>query len=100
MAARKPVASLEPTCLYPDEAEIARAVLGPRRAKCWPGLAVVLERSGFPKVDVMMGGRYWPAVKAFLDRRHRVGEHASDRPIRRGEEGLDAQGHRSICARS
>ncbi|ACL58155.1 conserved hypothetical protein [Methylobacterium nodulans ORS 2060] len=38
----------EPSCLYPDEAEIARAVLGPGRAKAWPGLAVVLERGGFP----------------------------------------------------
>ncbi|QGY01518.1 hypothetical protein MMSR116_06070 [Methylobacterium mesophilicum SR1.6/6] len=100
MAASKASTSPEPACLYPDEAEIARAVLGPGRAKCWPSLAVVLERSGFPKVDVMMGGRYWPAVKAFLDRRHHVGEHAPARPIRRGEEGLDARGQRSVRARS
>lgn len=100
MAAGKPLPSPEPTCLYPDEAEIARAVLGPGRAKCWPGLAVVLERSGFPKVDVMMGGRYWPAVKAFLDRRHHVGEHALARPNRRSEEGLDAERQRSVRARS
>lgn len=38
--------------------------------RTWPGLAAVLERSGVPKVDVMMGGRYWPAVQAFFDRRH------------------------------
>ena len=85
--------------LYPDEAEIAQAVLGPGRAKCWPSLATVLERSGFPKIDVMMGGRYWPAVKAFLDRRHHVGDHALARPIRRSEEGIDATRQRSARAR-
>ncbi|GJE44859.1 hypothetical protein [Methylobacterium soli] len=90
----------EPTCLYPTEDEIARFVVGPGRAKTWPSLATVLERGGFPKVDVMMGGRYWPAVKAFLDRRHHVGEHASARPLRRGEEGTDAQRPRPVRARS
>jgi len=64
--------STEPTCLFPDEAEIARLVIGPGRARRWTGLAVVLERSGLPKIDVMMGGRYWPAVQAFFDRRHNV----------------------------
>ncbi|WP_455988968.1 hypothetical protein [Methylorubrum extorquens] len=47
----------EPSCLYPDEAELARVVLGQKRAKAWGGLAAVLERSGLPKVDPMMGGR-------------------------------------------
>ena len=59
----------EPTALFPDEAEIAVAVLGQARAKQWPGLAVVLERNGLPRVDPQFGARYWPAVKAFLDRR-------------------------------
>ena len=31
--------------LYPDEAEIARAVFGPKRAKAWAGLAVVLSEA-------------------------------------------------------
>jgi len=62
-----------PSCLYPNEAEIARLVLGSKRAKSWDGIAAVLERRGFPQVDPLFGGRYWPAVKAFLDRRHGVG---------------------------
>ncbi|TXN64470.1 hypothetical protein FV230_18405 [Methylobacterium sp. WL6] len=90
----------EPSCLYPDENEIARAVLGPGRARTWPGLAVVLERGGFPKVDVMMGGRYWPAVKAFLDRRHHVGDHAPGRASRPGGEGTGDGGSRAVRARS
>lgn len=56
--------------LYPDEDQIARAVLGPDRARDWCGLAQLLERHGFPRVDPQFGGRYWPAVRAYLDRRH------------------------------
>lgn len=58
----------EPSCLFPEEAEIARLVLGPRRAKAWSGLAVVLERRGLPRIDPQFGGRYWPKVRRFLDR--------------------------------
>ncbi len=78
-AVRKP-SGAEPSCLYPDEAEIARLVLGPKRAKLWQGLAVVWERSGLPKVDPQTGGRYWPKVKAFLDRRENVDQHEAPRP--------------------
>lgn len=31
---------IEPSYLFPDEAEIAQFVLGPKRAKAWPGLQV------------------------------------------------------------
>jgi hypothetical protein len=48
--------------LYPDEAEIARRVLG-ERAQEWPGKVTVLERDGLPKIDPLMGGRFWPAVR-------------------------------------
>ena len=71
-SARETAKLFNPSCLDPDEAEIARLILGPKRAKAWSGLAVVLERSGLPRVDPMMGGRYWPAVRAFFDRRHHV----------------------------
>lgn len=70
---------LEPSCLYPDEEEIARLVCPKKRVAEWRGLAVVLERDGFPPVDPQFGGRYWPAVKAFLDARNRVEDHALDR---------------------
>lgn len=57
--------------LYPDEEQIARAVLGPKRAKGWPKLAKYLEhRHGLPPIDELMGGRYWPAVKLCLDLYH------------------------------
>jgi hypothetical protein len=65
--------------LYVSEAEIAAKVLGPRRAKEWPAIAVIWEREGLPRVDPFAGGRYWPAVRAFLDRRH--GLRAANVPI-------------------
>ena len=61
-----------PTCLFPDEAEIARLILGPKRAKMWPALAIVLERRGLPKVNPQFGGRYWPKVRLFLDDMNRM----------------------------
>ena len=67
----------EPSCLFPDEAEIARVVLGAKRARSWPGLAVVLERRGLPRVDPQFGGRYWPKVKAFLDRMQHLDQDGS-----------------------
>ena len=60
------VSSTEPSCLYPDDKEIARIVLGPTRAKHWQGLSVMLERQGLPKIDPQTGGRYWPKVREFL----------------------------------
>jgi hypothetical protein len=36
----------------------------------WKAIAAVLERSGLPTPDPLFGNRrYWPAVRAFLDRR-------------------------------
>jgi hypothetical protein len=55
--------------LYPDEQETARRVLGPN-AKKWPDIALILEREGLPRIDPLMGGRYWPAVAQFLNKRH------------------------------
>lgn len=62
----------EPSCLFPDENEIAHCVLGKGRTRMWPGLAHVLERRGLPRIDPQFGGRYWPSVKAFLDRMQRL----------------------------
>ncbi|MHA6297836.1 hypothetical protein [Devosia sp. CAU 1758] len=59
--------------LYLSEAAIAQRVLGTGALPRWSGLSVVLEREGLPRVDPLTGCRYWPAVKAFLDRRHGLG---------------------------
>lgn len=59
--------------LFPSEADISRAVLGPGRLNEWKCLAPSLERQGMPRVDPVFGGRYWPAVRAWLDRRAGIG---------------------------
>lgn len=50
----------------PDE-DIGEAVLGWERRKDFRGLAALHERHGMPKLDPVWGGRYVPAVKAYLD---------------------------------
>lgn len=55
--------------LFPREADIARAVLGPGRVSEWKAIAIILERQGLPRVDPVFGARYWPAVRAWFDRR-------------------------------
>lgn len=55
--------------LFPDEADIARAVLGPRGARDWKTIVPSLKRQGFLRMDPVFGARYRPAVKAWMDRR-------------------------------
>ena len=53
--------------LFPSEEEIAyRLGQSPRD---WAAKAIVLEREGLPRIDPVMGGRYWAAVRAFFDGR-------------------------------
>ena len=88
--------------LYPSETQIARAVLGPERSRTWDGLATVLERHGFPRIDPQFGGRYWPAVKAYLDRRHGLNETVAIPPTDAEQEnwGEPIRKARSIRARA
>ena len=55
--------------LYRTEEEIAAAVgVGDDK---WRGAVKTLEQQGLPKRDPLFcNRRYWPAVRAFLDRRH------------------------------
>ena len=60
--------------LYPDEGTIAIEVMGAGRAKDWPEKARYLEdKHGLPRVDELMGGRFWPAVVEFFCARHGMG---------------------------
>ena len=59
--------------LYLSEASIAARVLGGKAATQWAALAALWEREGLPRIDPLTGCRYWPAVRAFLDRRHGLG---------------------------
>ena len=60
------------TSLYPSESELAVLILG-KRAREWPRIASFLEdKQGLPRVDELMGGRFWPAVEAYFRIRHGV----------------------------
>lgn len=71
---------------FPCEAEIARRLS--QDAKSWTAKAHMLEREGLPRVDPIMGGRYWPAVQAFWHRRYGLSTVQVSQPD--GEDNLDA----------
>jgi hypothetical protein len=51
--------------------EATEVSVGPKRAKEWPRIAKILEdKEGLPRVDVLMGERFWPAVVAYFRIRH------------------------------
>ena len=78
--ARRPV----DCTLYATDGEIA-GVLGVT-ASAWAAAAAVLEKDGLPRPDPLFGGRrYWPAVRAYLDRRAGMGQ-PSTVPVADGEE--------------
>lgn len=82
--------------LFKTEAEIA-ALLGVS-LELWRATARVLEKSGLPLGDPLFAGRrYWPAVRAYLDRRSGLGARLPHRQPD-GEENLDV--FRSNAGRS
>jgi hypothetical protein len=48
------------------------------------------ELRGFPKLSSFWGGRYWPKVKAWLDKENRVNEHDTAPLAEDGPENFDA----------
>lgn len=72
--------------LFPVEEEIARKLS--KTPSEWRAVAIVLERDGFPRVDPIMGGRYWPAVIAWFNKRYGITSVAP--PAVDGTENLDA----------
>lgn len=72
--------------LYLPEREVAKR-LGMSEDR-WRMARKVLESDGLPPRNPLMGGRYWPAVKAFFDRREGLGSLPA--PKADGGENLDA----------
>lgn len=72
--------------LYLTEAEQAARVGLPLDE--WKEVASTLEKAGFPTPEPLFRGRrYWPACKAFLDRRYQLGSQSlSGTPALDGEE--------------
>jgi hypothetical protein len=72
--------------LFPSEEEIARRLS--QAPNDWRAKATILERDGLPRIDPIMGGRYWPGVYAFFNRRYGLSRIEVSQPD--GEENLDA----------
>ncbi|ACL58291.1 hypothetical protein [Methylobacterium nodulans] len=72
--------------LFPSEAEIARRLS--QTPQEWAAKAKVLERDGLPRVDPLMGGRFWPAVRAYFLARYGLAGAEALAPD--GPENLDA----------
>ena len=72
--------------LFPGEAVIARRLS--QTPTEWRAKAAVLERHGLPRIDPLMGGRYWPAVQAFWNRKYGLSQLEAHQP--EGEEDLSA----------
>ena len=68
---------IEPSCLYPTEDEIGRVLLGDRWQN-WSVIAAQEEKQGLPRISKLYGGRYWPSVKDFYNRRYRLFEEQAD----------------------
>lgn len=84
-----PLAPLASTPL--PTARTLRSVMLGRHADEWPTIARAEEKAGLPRISVQYGGRYWPAVKAFYDRRHRLLElQSDDHDDEREKENWDA----------
>ena len=85
--------SLKRQGLFPCEAEIAHRLS--QSQKRWRGVARQLERDGLPRIDPLMGGRYWPAVVAYFHARYGVrvegGDTMSYPSPPDGEEHWDAR---------
>ncbi len=74
--------------LFMTDAELAKAIGLPTDE--FKATAVVLQRSGFPVPDpVFKNRRYWPAVKAYFDRRYGVGGEKEKLTKPDGEENWD-----------
>lgn len=61
---------------FADDAALGRALLGDRASE-FTAIATLEEARGFPKIDPMWGGRYVPAVKAYLDRAYGIAAPAA-----------------------
>ena len=74
--------------LFPCEEEVARRLS--QTPADWAAKACILERDGLPRIDPVMGGRFWPAVDAYWRRRYGLSNIEAVQPD--GGENLDALG--------
>ncbi len=91
MGATDPVELRRDDPLYMRDAEIRRK-LGISEER-WPGILAAYERLDFPKIDPIVGKRFWPEVKQWLFLRHGIGGSIGA-PIEGDEDGEEHWPHR------
>lgn len=73
--------------MYLTDTEIRERLKIP--AKRWRAVVQHFERRGFPKVDPLVGKRYWPAIEAWMLKRY-SGESVMRTPEPEETENWDA----------
>lgn len=81
--------SLADLPLYASDAQLARTICGAAHEKEWTRFVLLHEGRGLPKIDPVLGGRYVPAVRQYLDALEGVSATA---PARDGPEDLSIWG--------
>jgi hypothetical protein len=82
----RPLLTIDRLPLFSDDESIGEAVLGRERAGEFKGIAALFEPRGMPTISPVYGGRYVPAVKAFLDKMHGL---SGVMPLK--EDGMEGQ---------
>ena len=72
--------SLSTLPLFATDDVLGAALLGPDRVQEFRQMAPMLEGRGFPKTDLLMGGRYMRAVVAYFDHQHGL-DHGTAVPL-------------------
>jgi hypothetical protein len=75
--------------LFIDENELRRRVAPHLGRDRFRAAIRSLEHRGFPKASVLFHGRYWPAVKAWLDELNGIGKDAFHGTTEDGPERFD-----------
>ncbi|WP_181902991.1 hypothetical protein [Methylovirgula ligni] len=63
-----------PDALYLTDDELWQRISPHLTRVAFTKLVLELETRGFPRKDALFGGRYYPAVRAWLDRRAGIGK--------------------------
>jgi hypothetical protein len=82
------------SALYVDDAELRRRINPKMGMERFRAALKAAEAQGFPKERALWGGRYWPAVRAWLDRECGIAHNAGGDGVD-GPENFDAPARQS-----
>jgi hypothetical protein len=80
----------EPSPLFVDDEELRRRINPKIGRDRFRALLLEQEKRGFPRIRTIWGGRYWPAVLAWLDSDNGVANNGINGNAEDGPENFDA----------